>query len=196
MLDYQNQWKDERDAQTVWVTHEALELNLKNEKDFFKRTVRGRAFQAEWKTQVPQSILGNLQKFSWSTKDKRIGRSKAYSAPAASSVLYWLSHQTLQHSECGTDEKRESYRGYRTCSRLLTQQIFELKFDLSPRSDIINYHTQLSPSHSSSQTGFGFLSPQVAGKVPVCNQDIFLHKISKDSWCVECSHSTSSSFLG
>lgn len=28
---------------------EALELNLKNEEEFLKRTNRGRAFQAEWK---------------------------------------------------------------------------------------------------------------------------------------------------
>lgn len=56
MLDYQKQWKDGRDAQTVWVSREALELKLKNEKEFFKRTVRGRAFQAEWKALVPQSM--------------------------------------------------------------------------------------------------------------------------------------------
>lgn len=43
MLDYQNQWKDERDAQTVWVTHEALELNLKNEKDFFQEDSQGQS---------------------------------------------------------------------------------------------------------------------------------------------------------
>lgn len=45
------------------MSHGALELNLKNEKEFFKRTVRRRAFKAEWKAPVPRAygILGNLR---------------------------------------------------------------------------------------------------------------------------------------
>lgn len=35
---------------------------------------------------------------------------------------------------------------------------------------------------------FGFQSQQVAASVPVYNQVIFIYKISKDSWSVECNY--------
>lgn len=89
--------------------------------------------------------------------------------------------------------------GYITCSRLLVDDRNEIW--PSWRSDIINCYAKLLPqylsSYSSSQKSFsGFCSHQVAAKVLVFNRDIFTRKVSKDSWCVECSHWTIASFLG
>lgn len=65
------------------------------------------------------------------------------------------------------------------------------------RCDIIYHYATLLPpclsSQSSSQTNsLGFQSQQVAASVPVYNQVIFIYKISKDSWSVECTYYISS----
>lgn len=50
---------------TAWAGHEASELNLKNEKEIFKKTVRGRAFQIEWELREVWSY--------WTTKGNETG---------------------------------------------------------------------------------------------------------------------------